>query len=197
MQVFAAVCLVVSFIVHLATYLGINLSETFPPILLLHVGAVFVLFSSLKSKSRIKNPDAKKDRLSFGITPQPIRILMVLSFIYVILLFITGAVFQSQIGRPIRLDGMYILHSFDGDMRVFTEVDTSSDAIAVELNDVPVVERGEWFVEIPKSEYDYWHLLLYRGISACWMTIFLMGLSNFALEKSHPDAPTVEAENSP
>jgi hypothetical protein len=159
LAILAALGFAVSLVVHLATYLGVNVSRHVPAVWLLHVG-VFIVFVpmviTIYTKSGKSRPQSGGDfwRQFFNPMPRWVRLLSYGLFAYVAINFILF-VALSRDGSPDVIGGKYVLRS-DGR-----------------------VEEQRVIREITMEEYDLREARVVRGFSGHWLVFYLIAALYF------------------
>jgi hypothetical protein len=152
---FAAICWILGLIVHIQSLIGINVTEQFPYIWLLHVG-IFVVWipvvldlnknDEYREAQRNRANPLKSISIIFKDVPQWLKILALVGFVYAIINFLLFMATQS--GTPDFREGQYILHN-----------------------------RGEVIKILTEQEYHHYKANEVRGFSGHWLAFYGMAMA--------------------
>lgn len=140
----ALVGFMISLLVHLLTYVGINAASFFPPIWLLHIG-IFVVFIPFVLSTQSIQREHQRNALGVILKDVPLWAKLVLGFVFAyaminFMLFIG----LSEGGSPAIENGRYILQS-----------------------------HGTFIRELTESEYNWQQAYITRGFSGHWLLFYL------------------------
>lgn len=137
----AGLGLILGFIVHIVSLIGIYIGDKFPYIWALHIGVFIVWIPAileLRKNPEIKNPNFKTSinpfkffRIIFKDTPRPVMIISIIFFFYASINFwlFTQA---SSGGVPEVIDGKYVINNHGSIIKELTE----SEYFKMKANDI-------------------------------------------------------------
>ena len=150
-----------SLLFHLMACLGVNVTDSFPFVWLLHLG-IFVVFVPMGMSTLLESGNAMDKGVRynwFASIPRKARLLAGIFFIYAILNFMLF-VALNQGGSPEILNGEYVLYSGGR------------------------VSQRRVIREISKAEYDLMQAEILRGFSGGWMIFYLVPALHFGYFRS-------------